>query len=495
MAIKLLLPANDVELPGSNKNYPGTPITEIITNGFFTVDPNWTVKYWNKSAEKILGVQAQDIVGRNLWEKFSDAIPVEFYSVYHKKFLEDIPPHFEEYWREMGAWFDVITYHSDNTLSVSFKSSSMPVQPEQAEKQLKILTELYRFVTEITNDCLWEWNLQTGEIFWIDGGHKRVFGYQVVNALISRSFWESLLHPDDKVRVLKKLNKAISNGSGGVWEDEYRFRKSDGGYAYVQDRGHIIYDDGKIASRMIGATQDITARVLLENKLAEERTARQREITNAVLTALENEREDIGKELHDNLGQILAVAKLYIQMAKTYKDKRELYLDKSCDFIENVIVEIRKISKTLVIPGPHIISMTDNIKNLVHDLVATHPMKIEFNTENIDENELDEKIQLTIFRIVQEQVNNILKHAKATRAAIHLSRQEDQIILDISDNGEGVDMLKEKNGVGIINIKSRVELYHGRVTIGSKPGDGFELKVELPFIAAPENHIEKAMKE
>ena len=112
---------------------PGKPITEIITNGFFTVDRKWTVKYWNKAAEILLGVKAKDIVGKNLWEEFAGIIPLNFYAVYHKAFLQDIPVHFEEYWGEMGAWFDVITYHCDDTLSVSFKSSNQPTHPDYAK--------------------------------------------------------------------------------------------------------------------------------------------------------------------------------------------------------------------------------------------------------------------------------------------------------------------------------------------------------------------------
>ena len=69
---------------------------------------------------------------------------------------------------------------------------------DHPEQQLKVLNELYRFVTEVTNDCLWEWDLQNKEMFWIDGGHKRVFGYPIENTLIPQSFWEELLHPDDK---------------------------------------------------------------------------------------------------------------------------------------------------------------------------------------------------------------------------------------------------------------------------------------------------------
>jgi PAS domain S-box-containing protein len=263
--MKIQSHTNGVEKKGNNKSYPGMPITEIITNGFFTVDNKWTVKYWNKAAEKLLKVQSKDIVGKNLWKEFAEVLPLEFYAVYHKAFLQDVPVHFEEYWGEMGTWFDVITYHSEDTLSVSFKSTS---EPDHQELQLRMLNDLYRFVEEVTNDCLWEWNFQTKEILWIDGGHKRVFGYNIENALIPQSFWESLLHPDDKERILTRVNKIISEGAKSEWEDDYRFKKANGGYAYVHDRGHIIYDGGK-AIRMIGATQDITERRSAEIKLLE----------------------------------------------------------------------------------------------------------------------------------------------------------------------------------------------------------------------------------
>lgn len=468
----------------SMHNYPERPVAEGIVNGFFTVDRKWTVKYWNKGAEDLLGVKAKDIIGKNLWEEFAESLPLNFYAVYHKAFLQNFPVYFKEYWGEMGAWFDVVTYYCDDILSISFKSSNQSTKlslPTKLTQQLKMLNQLYRFVTEVTNDCLWEWDLQAGEIFWIDGGHKRIFGYPIENTLIPQSFWESRLHPDDKVRVLEKLDKIIADGHDSVWEDEYRFQRFNGNYAYVHDRGHIIYDENKKASRMIGATQDITQRVLLENKLTGERLTRQKEITNAVLTAQENERAEIGGELHDNLNQVLVVAKLYAQMAKKIDKDKEFYLDKCVDLIGDVVQEIRKISKKLVVPGIHIIGLFDNVKNLIYDLSKIQPVNIKFHTVDIIEKDLDEKLQLTIFRIVQEQINNILKHAGASRALINLSKQENQVVLLISDNGKGCDISKEKKGVGTINIRSRAELYGGKVEIVSKPGEGYELKVVLPF--------------
>jgi PAS domain S-box-containing protein len=352
MAVKHLLPTNGVKKAG----YLVKPITETITNGFFTVDQHWTVMYWNKAAETLLRVPAADIMGKNLWKEFAGALPIHFYALYHNALIQDIPPHFEEYWGEMGACFDVMTYHYDDTLSVSFRNRNPPAS--RVQRQLMMMNELYQFVTEVTNDCLWEWNFRTRQLFWIDGGHKRIFGYQIVNALIPQRFWENHLHPDDKVRLLNRLNKILSEGSDSIWEDEYRFQRADGSYAYVHDRAHIVYDVDGVACRMIGATQDITMRKSVElklleseKKLAQEILTRQKEVSHAVLAAQEKERSEIGKELHENLNQVLGAAKLYIEMAKTDDENREMCLEKSSGFIVNVIDEIRRIAKTLSTPG------------------------------------------------------------------------------------------------------------------------------------------------
>ena len=608
MSVQLLPKQNNTDAIISKNKYNGSPITDIITNGFFTVDHKWTVTYWNAAAEKLLSVRAKDIIGKNLWKEFAAIIPLNFYVVYHKAFLHEIPVHFNEYWAEMGAWFDVITYNNNNTLSVSFKSSKIPAFTKQTSpqgQQLRILNELYRYITEVTNDCLWEWNFQTKELFWIDGGHERVFGYPIQNALIPQSFWERCVHPDDLSRILKKLAEIIA-AKGACWEVEYRFKKADGEYANVHDRGQLVYDPDLRVCRMIGATQDITARktielqlleserklaliarqmvnaviitdaedritwvnqaftrfseyeedevmgkkptdflygqeadpetmeylkktikerhpfnceissfsksgrkfwmhlqgqplinekgnferyftiatditdkALLEKKLVQERKSKQREITDAVMTAHENERANIGKELHDNLNQILGATKLYIELARKDETKREMALEKSSGYIVKVIEEIRKISKTLSPPGK-LLGLFDNIRGIVEDCRDVNSMKMSFTHETINEDDLNDKLQLAIFRIVQEQTNNIVKHAKATVASIHLSRVANDIILLIIDNGIGCDINKANKGVGIINIRSRAELYGGRVRIVSMTDNGYELKVVLP---------------
>lgn len=454
--------------------YPKLFSPEITSYGFFKTDIDWTVKYWNRAAEKITGIPAKDLLGKNLWKEMPSALRLDLYTLYHQTMIGEHRDHQEEYLGKMGHWFDVVIYRSNDTIAVSFKSDSFSSDSQYTDdpkQQLKTLNELYRFVSEVTNDCLWEWNIQQQEFFWIDGGHRRIFGYSITDAFVPQSFWESLLHPDDKLFVLTKLSELMSRPSGETWEVEYRFKRSDGSYAYVFDRGRVLYDGHNKVLRMIGATQDVTTRKWAEKEIAE-----------AVLLAHEEERKEIGKEMHDNLNQVLGAAKLYVEAAKTDDESRDLYLDRAIGYIMQVIEEIRKVAKTLIIPDMHYLGLIGSIRNLVHDMELSHTTKISFFQKGIVEKDLHEKLQLDIFRIIQEQLNNILKHSEATNAIIELSRHGNDILLDISDNGKGGDTSRGV-GVGLINMKNRAELNQGSLNIVSKPGQGYSLAIRLDINA------------
>jgi PAS domain-containing protein len=115
---------------GKPMQYPHSAIAEIIGNGYFIVDQRWTVSSWSHIAEELLGISAADILGKNVWTQFRDAIPTTFYTTFYQAMLKDIPVHFTIYWPKMKAWFDVTTCHFDDLLSVSFKSSKHPEEPE-----------------------------------------------------------------------------------------------------------------------------------------------------------------------------------------------------------------------------------------------------------------------------------------------------------------------------------------------------------------------------
>ena len=134
------------------------------------------------------------------------------------------------------------------------------------------------------------------------------------------------------------------------------------------------------------------------------------------------------------------------------------------------IEEIRKLSKNLETQSIKDLGLCGSIRVLLEDAMTVNPIKFEFVHHEISEDDLNEKLKLNIFRIVQEQLHNIIKHSKATRAAVYLDGNTNEVELLISDNGQGFDISRQKMGLGIKNIIARAETHHGKVTIDSAPG-------------------------
>jgi two-component system sensor histidine kinase UhpB len=302
--------------------------------------------------------------------------------------------------------------------------------------------------------------------------------YDIKPSLTGHSFetWLSFIHPEEKDLVYQKIQE--SRKSSQDFSVNCRIINKRGNVKHIYLEGKPEFDEDGKPTGLFGIVQDITQNVILENRLAKERSMRQREITAAVLSAQEKERASIGKELNNNLNHILSAIKLYIEMAKRDEANRQMLLEKSTIHIVKVIEKITMISKAVSHPDVYV-GLINSIRILIDDMTTTEPVKFDLYDNDIDETLLDHRMQLTLFRIVQEQVNNIVNHAKASWATISLSREGSNIVLIITDNGRGTNTAKESKGVGIKNIKSRTELYNGKVAIESQPGKGYQLKVSL----------------
>ena len=138
---------------------------------------------------------------------------------------------------------------------------------KQAEEKLRQSENRYRLATKATNDVIWEANLQTNQLFWSENAQS-VFGYAPEEIDPPETWWDDHLHPEDRERVLSKLNGRIA-GDEVSWSEEYRFRRKDGSYAYISDRGVIERDVNGTPLRMTGAMTDITERKRAEEGLRE----------------------------------------------------------------------------------------------------------------------------------------------------------------------------------------------------------------------------------
>jgi len=198
-----------------------------------------------------------------------------------------------------------------------------------------------------------------------------------------------------------------------------------------------------------------------------------------VLTAQERERTMLGEELHDNINQILTGVTLFMGVAINNREKREELLLKCRDNLAQATLEIRKLSRSLILPGLKGQHLVESMRELVHDTRIASSLDIRFHHVGVDETIITDDQKIAIYRIAQEQLNNILKHAEASSVEIMLEVDDEEILLNITDDGKGFDSDGERHGVGIRNMTSRAELYNGTVEIETAPGIGCSLKVVM----------------
>jgi signal transduction histidine kinase len=247
----------------------------------------------------------------------------------------------------------------------------------------------------------------------------------------------------------------------------------------VDVSSHRIDFNGTAA--ILAIANNITEKVRLQEKLEEEKLLKQKEITEAMIQVQEKERYEISTELHDNVNQQLTVAMMYIASAQQKFPGDSDLLKQSSGFILTAIEEIRKLSQTLVTPLIKHFGLSKAIEGLLDDVSAVHTVQIELTADSFYEEDIKYDFKLSIFRIVQEQMNNIIKHSKATTVNIELLRNENQVCMKIQDNGVGFDIGQQRKGIGIYNIISRSDLYNGIVDIQSSPGNGCGINITFPL--------------
>ncbi len=338
--------------------------------------------------------------------------------------------------------------------------------------------EEFLFATKLSFDVLWDWDLLTNKVFRSDGFNE-MLGDIKKNNKGHITDWKEHIHSEDRVAVEKSLQDAIGS-SVSHWEQTFRFIKHDGTIARVFDRASIIrHADGK-AYRMIGAMHDLSKQVEMEEKLDKEIRLKEKQIADATEEAKEKERSNLGKELHDNINQLLAASKMYLDLAKRGGINSESYLNRSSEYTLKAIDEIRKLSKGLTTDFIRDFGLATAIDNLVKDTMEVSSVKITCSLKSFVEPKVNNKFKLNVFRIVQEHINNILKHAKASTVSIHLSQNNKFIKLIIADDGVGFDISKIQKGIGVANIKSRAEAYKGVAHFITKPGHGCVLTATIP---------------
>ncbi len=345
--------------------------------------------------------------------------------------------------------------------------------------QGKEFKENFKLIINSSSDVLYDIDLIANEVI-ISDAYEKEYGYPINSKMTPAQVWQDHIHTDDREALTKDFFRMLASDKA-EWKYNCRYIKADGTVANILGSSIVLRNSAGIAYRMIGAMHDISKETVLEERLAVEISLKERQIADATKEAEETARTSIGRELHDNVNQLLGASRLYLEMAKRGGENSEMYISRSSGYTLSAIEEIRKLTKELTSDSITNLGLCESIENLSRDTMEVSPIKITSMMETFMEGSVSDKFKINIYRIVQEQLNNILKHADAQNVLITLSQKMDSITIAVTDDGVGFDPRTKKEGIGMANIKSRAITYNGKADFVSQKGEGCRLVVIFPF--------------
>ena len=447
---------------------------------YLLVDTDFRLISYNEQARKFALNPFNKIL--TLGDNVLDYIIPEKKAAY-KKIMEEVLQcgnrSYEKSYRALDGflkWYDIQLFDVPDeeekiyALAVSIRDIT---KYKEAKQSIKMSEVKYRYLFDSNPAAILIWDIDDFNILEANETAVKLYGYT------KEEFQQkTLLHlrPLDDCEQFLTALEALHAKDGRVA----------GRWRHVNKNGEIMYMDilakkimyGK-KSLVVTIANNVTEKLHLENMLADQQMRRHYEITDAVITAQEQERTQLGEELHDNINQILATSSLYLDCALRNDERQMEMIANSKKFIMEAISEIRKLSKSLLPPSLGNKSLKETLQSLIKNVQQVQPLKffVEWNLSN--EEMVSEKLKLTIYRIVQEQLNNIFKHANASSVLIKIEQQQQTLIVTIKDDGKGFNIFEKRNGVGLQNIKSRTELLNGNISINSSPGNGCELILQF----------------
>jgi len=356
---------------------------------------------------------------------------------------------------------------------------------KQAEQALQRSEARLRRSLAAARMGAWEWDLTSGVVDWSDGMHS-LFG--LASGKFGGTFdaFFELVEPLDQQRVRLEIQKALENPDT-KYLSEFRVHWPNGKVRWLEGRGEVLRNAKGKPLTMRGTVVDVTERKQADENLrqSQERELRSHEeFARQLLNAEEQERQRLAAELHDGLGQSLSIIKNKSDLALGRRGLPESVVQKLNAISKattDAIEELRSLVRNLRPIQIEQLGLTDSIRELMDKVAQSTELRLSCRIENVDD-AIVGAAATQLYRIIQEALNNIIKHSRARRARLSLERDIHCVRLRVSDNGRGFtpDKVSLRRGFGLKNIQERARMIGGNATIHSGPGTGTRLIVEVP---------------
>jgi PAS domain S-box-containing protein len=345
-------------------------------------------------------------------------------------------------------------------------------QRKRLVKELEVLS----IIAKETGNGVLIFDKKNEHVLWINEGFTRLTGYTQQD-MFSKIPVSILYGTETNQDTVDYIN--IQKAGNLPYSADILIYTKEGRKKWHYISGQPMPDEnGKITKYFVLST-DISDRLRLEQERLSDNIRQQKEVSRAILHAQETERNELGRELHDNINQILSAISMKLDFCIENYPTSKAIAEDCRQNVQDAIKETRNLSHRMVMPRFSEMSL----KNILKSLVANYSAKqiVQLDTDQMIEKDIPSAVKETLFRIVQEQLSNIQKHAKADKIRIRLGNDPGHVAMLIEDNGIGFDTHQKRKGIGITNILNRVESYNGTVDIISQPGKGCTLSVNIPL--------------
>lgn len=369
---------------------------------------------------------------------------------------------------------------------------------ETKEKEAALLqtNERFHYAAKATNDAIWDWDIQQDKVLMVGDGLKNMFGYEIADVANDNNFWADRVHPDDLKIMVDKRNHILYHTNELYWEDEYRFRRSNGTYAFVFDKAYIIRNTDGQPERMIGATHDMSQQKESEALLMELNNRLKKRAEELVNSNVELERFAYvaSHDLQEPLRMVTSFLQLF---KKRYEGKidetADQYIHFAVDGAERMKILIMDLLEYSRVGSSAEVFREIDLNNFLKELKEVFYKTCEETgaTIHVDVMPTVKANKTQLFQLFQNLVSNALKYHsdRVPEITISCEEKEDEYVFAIKDNGIGIDpAFHEKifvifhrlhsrseysgTGIGLAICKKIVERHGGKIWIESDLGKG-----------------------
>lgn len=354
----------------------------------------------------------------------------------------------------------------DLTAVMLYKSIIYAIERRKIISELEVSQKQFSDLFDLSPQPMWVFDSETFRFVKVNKATIALYGYS------ETEFLDMSLMDIKQVEDIPEAAASIHGGSGRKenYKSTNRHLKKSGEVIEVEIYSTQIIINNRNCRSVIAI--DVTEKNQYEKK-----------ITRAIIKTQEDERYEIGGELHDNVCQILAASHITLDLLTDSVPKERIYiLDKTKERIKLALNEIRNLSHRLAPAFFDNSNLEEAFGTLLDSFNSEEHAQILLHfDESVKKYPLSMEIQLNVYRILQEQLRNIFKYAKASVIEVTVIIFNHKLKMEITDNGIGFDMSTAKKGIGLANMKRRAELFSGKFEINTSPGEGCSIIVDIPL--------------